>query len=1029
VRPLPKIYQSMPARSKTAAPSPVSYAEMMQSLRFSRTLRGAFLGLLAGVGAPVVADESGEVDFARDIRPILSDRCFECHGFDDNTREADLGLHTFAEATRDLGGYQAVKPGAPGHSEILERISAEDPDDRMPPPEANKPAFTEDEIELVRRWIESGAEYETHWAFEKPVTPELPEGSDSGKHPIDQFVDARLAERDMPVNERADPHTLIRRLSYDLVGLPPSVAEMERFVKEYREDPEAAWDAAITRLLDSPDYGERWARNWLDLARYADTNGYEKDRPRSIWPYRDWVVEALNDDMPYDRFTIEQLAGDMLPDPTTDQLVATGFHRNTMLNEEGGIDPLEYRYHAMVDRVATTGTVWMGLTTGCAQCHTHKFDPITHTDYFSMMALMNNADEVSIPVPSPKLKKQRAAIEKRIAEREEEAFARIDEGAYGKWLEQRREAAIDWTPLEPVSLESNLPYLQVEDDHSVYASGDFTKRDVFEIGLEPGEAADGPITAIRLEVIPDERLPGGGPGAAYYEGRKGDFFLSEIDVTADGETVEVADASVSFGKISIGRGSATGPNTIDDKGSTGWSTAGKEGERNELVLNPAEPLRDVEELGVKLLFERHFVAALGRFRLSVTTETGEVAANESGIPHPDRVDDEEMRRHYIRNAPEFEKARKELEALRKKIPEYPTTLVFRERPPENPRETHRHHRGEYLSPKEVVEPAVPGLFDPIPEGQPNDRLGFARWLVSERNPLAARVAVNRAWRSFFGHGIVRTSGDFGYQSELPTHPELLDWLAVTFVENGWSMKDLHRLIVTSEAYSRDSAVDSVQQEKDPENRWLARGPRFRLPAEMIRDGALEASGLLSDKMGGPGVRPPQPDSVIELAYGNGTWPTSEGEDRHRRSLYTFVKRTAPFAAYQTFDAPTGESCVARRDRSNTPLQALTLMNDGMFTEAAEALARSTVSSDGPDSVEPVAVVDEMFRRVLVRPPSEQEREDFIAFYEAQRERLASGDLEAAEILKSEGKPVTPELAAWKMVARVLFNLDETITKG
>ena len=721
-------------------------------LRLSFPIIVAVPALAGGLATSGFAGDSAEVDFSRDIRPILSDRCFECHGFDDAAREADLGLHTFAEATRDLGGYKAVKPGDPGHSEILERITAEDPDDRMPPPEANKSEFTEEEIELIRRWIESGAEYETHWAFRKPEKPALPEGEESGKHPVDQFVDARLAERDLPVNDRADPHTLIRRLSYDLIGLPPTVEQMERFVVEWRDDPEAAWDAAITRLLDSPDYGERWARNWLDLARYADTNGYEKDRPRSIWPYRDWVVEALEDDMPYDRFTIEQLAGDMLPDPTTDQLVATGFHRNTMLNEEGGIDPLEYRYHAMVDRVATTGTVWMGLTTGCAQCHTHKFDPITHTDYFSLMALMNNADEVSIPVPSPELEKRRAAIEKRIAQREEKAFARIDEAAYEKWVARRREAAVDWTPLEPASLDSNLPYLQVEDDRSIYASGDFTKRDVYEIGLEPGGNVDGPITALRLEVLPDERLPGGGPGAAYYEGRKGDFFLSEVDLAADGEPVEVADASVSFGEISIGRGSATGPNTIDDEGSTGWSTAGREGERNELVLNLAEPLRDVEKLDVELLFERHFVAALGRFRLSVTTEIGDVAANESGIPHPDRVDDEEMRRHYIRHGPKFEKARKRLAALREKMPEYPTTLVFDERPPENPRTTHRHHRGEYLSPKEVVEPAVPALFDPIPEDQPANRLGFARWLVSERNPLAARVAVNRAWRSFFGHG-------------------------------------------------------------------------------------------------------------------------------------------------------------------------------------------------------------------------------------------------------------------------------------
>ncbi|MEX2580693.1 MAG: PSD1 and planctomycete cytochrome C domain-containing protein [Verrucomicrobiales bacterium] len=975
-----------------------------------------------------VADKAGaEVDFSRDIRPLLSDRCFKCHGYDDATREADLGLHLFAEATRDLGGYRAVEPGRPEESEILARLAADDPDDAMPPPSANKPRFSEDEIALIREWIDQGANYDKHWAFVPPTKPAVPESPANSDHPIDRFIDGKIEENGLEASGRADPRTLIRRLSYDLRGLPPTIEETDRFVEAHGKDRQAAWESLIERFLASPAYGERWAREWLDLARYADTNGYEKDRPRSIWPYRDWVVRALNDDMPYDRFTIEQLAGDMLPDPTTDQLVATGFHRNTMLNEEGGIDPLEFRYHAMVDRVATTGSVWMGLTTGCAQCHTHKFDPILHTDYFAMMALLNNADERDIVVPVPDLVDERATIERRMEAMEERTVSRIDETEYGEWLEERRREAVEWIPLRAAALKANLPHLQiVEEDLSIFASGDFTKRDVYEIMFDAGPV-ENPVTAIRIEAIPDERLPGGGPGTAFYEGRKGDFFLSEVEVEADGEKIAVKDASVSFGKLSVGSGDSGGMNTFDGDGSTGWSTSTREGERNELVINLASPLAEVEELGLTLLFERHFVAALGRFRVSVTTDQRKVAASDPAIPNPRQVDDAAMRRAYVRAAPPFEEEQRALAALEEKLPELPTTPVFRERPPENPRVTHRHHRGEYLQPKETVEPAVPAFLEPIREDEPKNRLGFARWLVSERNPLAARVAANRAWRAFFGTGIVRTSGDFGFQSESPSHPELIDWLAVHLVENGWSMKQLHRHIVTSEVYRRDSAVGSAGLSRDPGNRLLARGPRFRLTGEMIRDGALAATGLLSEKIGGPGVYPPQPASVVELAYGKQTWTPSTGEDRHRRSLYTFAKRTAPFAAYLTFDGPTGESCLPRRERSNTPLQALVLLNDAMFGEAAEALARQTVSDPGGNPVAPSGTLEEMFRRVLARPPTEGETRDFLAFFEKQRKRLASDELEAAAML--DGGNPSPELASWKMVARVLLNLNETITKG
>jgi hypothetical protein len=991
----------------------------MRTSLFAVLLLGLCLGLPRVAGAQ-------EVSFQRDIRPLLSDRCFKCHGFDDEMREADLGLHLFEEATRDLGGYRAVAPGDSAASELIARLISDDADEVMPPPKSNKPKFSEAEVALMKRWIDQGAKYEQHWAFIKPVASAVPAGEG---HAIDRFLAGPLAASGLEVNERADPYTLIRRLSYDLRGLPPTVAETDAFVAAHSADPVKAWANLVDSFLASPAYGERWARDWLDLARYADSNGYEKDRARSIWPYRDWVVRALNADMPYDQFTIEQLAGDMLPDPTIDQLVATGFHRNTMLNEEGGIDPLEFRYHAMVDRVAATGSVWMGLTTGCAQCHTHKFDPITHTDYFALMALMDNADEPEIEVPVPALEERRTTIRQQMDELEAAAFAGIDEARYQAWLAEQKKTRTPWTALPPLSAKSNMPLLEIEPDHAIFASGDFTKRDVYEITLDLSAAGNEPVTALRLEVLPDPRLPANGPGAAYYEGRKGDFFLSEVTATADGQPVPFADASVSFGKISIGSGAAEGKNIFDGDGSTGWSTATQEGQSNELVIVLASPLTGKTKLDLTLLFERHFVAGLGKFRLSATTAKEGVIANASRFPDPFAATDRELRLAYVRAVPEFEKFRTDYDTLLKSIPAFPTTLVMKERPPQNPRVTKRHHRGEYLSPKEDVAPAVPVVFEPIPEDQAANRLGLAKWLVSDRNPLAARVAANRAWTSFFGRGIVNTLGDYGYQSAQPSHPELLDWLAIELVAKGWSMKTLHRTIVTSAAYQRDSRIDSVQLGNDPDNVLLARGPRFRLTGEMIRDSALHASGLLSTKTGGPGVFPPQTESVVGLSYGGaGDWKVSTGEDRYRRSLYTFAKRTAPYAAYLTFDGPTGESCQPQRDRSNTPLQALTLLNDPMFHEAAEALAKSTGSGEGAKPVDPGVRLEQLFRRILTRPPTVEEKADFLAFYEAQRVRLDAGDLQAATLLEDKINP-TPETAAWKMVARVLLNLNEAITKG
>ena len=1011
------------------------------------------LGLLIFLLLANWSGAADKVDFNREVRPILAAKCFACHGPDEKSREAKLRLDTHDGATRDLGGYAAIVPGDADDSELVLRIFSDDRTDRMPPAKSKK-TLTEKEKQTLKQWIAEGASYDRHWAFVPPKGPAVPiAGNDQWpRHPIDHFVLARLRRANLKPSPEADRYTLVRRLYLDLIGLPPTPEEADAFVND--KDPKA-YEKLVDQLLASKHYGERWARLWLDLGRYSDTNGYEKDRARSIWPYRDWVIRALNADMPFDQFTIEQIAGDMLPNATFDQRVATGFHRNTMLNEEGGIDPLEYRYYAMADRVATTGTVWLGLTTGCAQCHSHKYDPISHTDYYSLMALLNNADEPDMRVWDDATLKKRGEVEKRIAELEGDLPNQFPpakgkaakpiqrkrhlEKKFDAWLAKERPTAIAWDTLTPDHMETNLPKLELLDDSSIFSSGDVTKRDVFRLKftLDPAK----PLAALSLEVLPDERLPAGGPGRCYYEGRRGDFFLSEFIATIDGKPVKFADASHTFGKISIGSGKAHAKNVFDGKGSTGWSASGREGQRNQLVLNLADKVSG-RELEIEMIFERHFVASLGRFRISATSMPGakaqvmpiDVQTSLAGKDANAAIRDR-LLKHFLSVAPELKTARTKIEQARKQIPKPSNTLVMLERPRDNPRKTHRHHRGEYLSAKEEVSPGVPDIFRPPSKKTPGNRLEFARWLVSDGNPLVGRVTVNRAWRAFFGHGLMRTSGDFGTQSDPPTHPQLLDWLAVEFVEQGWSLKKLHRMIVMSATYRQRSTLTADLLKDDPSNRLLARGPRFRVDAEMVRDMMLKASGLLSAKMYGAGVYPPQPASVTGLAYGNTKWNVSKGEDRYRRSIYTFSKRTAPFAAFTVFNGPTGESCVARRDRSNSPLQSLTLLNDEMYVELARALAREAerrTSNVEHRTSKDVATL--IFRRLMTRSPSSDELVLMMNYQKTQFERLQKGELKASDILvldvrrsKLDVRSLN-ESASWIMVARALMNLDEAITK-
>jgi hypothetical protein len=929
-------------------------------------------------------------DFAQDVRPILANHCFKCHGPDAAARKAKLRLDTADGAKAALG-------------EVVNRIESKDDEQVMPPPHVKKP-LSDKQKQILKDWIAAGAKYEQHWAFVRPKRPEVPNFKFPVASPIDAFIRTRLDREGLKPSPPADKATLIRRVSLDLIGLPPTPKDVDDFLKDTSPD---AYAKLVDRLLASPHYGERWARKWLDLARYADTNGYEKDRPRTVWPYRDWVIRALNEDKPFDRFTIEQIAGDLLKDGSSDSVVATGFHRNTMLNEEGGIDPLEFRYYAVVDRINTTATTWLGLTLGCAQCHTHKFDPIPHIEYFRMFAFLNNTEEPEFEVFSSQQLFKRFEVDRDVSELELKTFRLIDKAPgkkkYLEWQKSERDQLIDWHFVKPTKSESGPTKLKQLDDSSLLALGDPTKEDVYQL-----EFADWPtgVTAIRLEALTDPSLPANGPGRAFYEGPKGDFLLTDIRLAVDGTLVKFAEASDSFAG-----GKSSAKQAFDDNLQTGWAGRGP-GQSSYAIFNLAKPTTG-KTVNLSLRFERHYSASLGRFRVSVTTATGKVVARDLSVDAEEAMRSDDAKqdarqglalfREYLRLSPEMKAQREAIEKIRKEMPQGPRTLVMSERPVEHPRKTFRHHRGEFLQPAEEVQPGGLSILHPVPPGAKPDRLTFAKWLVSKENPLVARVTVNRAWAAFFGRGIVRTVDDFGYQGDLPTHPELLDWLAVEFMENGWSMKKLHKTIVMSKTYRQSSKVSADHLAKDPENKLLARFPRVRLEAEMIRDSALKSSGLLSPKIGGPSVFPPQPPGVQDTAYGGAGWKPSEGEDRHRRGLYTYAKRTAPFAMAATFDGPSGEACTAKREVSNTPLQALTLLNDPSMMEAAAALGKAIAAEKGTAKEK----ADRVIRRCLARPSNDNEMSVLAKFVEN-----VKGD----------------ETAKWTAVARAVMNLDEFVTK-
>lgn len=989
------------------------------------TLVAAFLlwpALARGAETPV--------DFKRDVQPIFQARCTRCHGAEQ--QRSQLRLDSRTGALRGGMSGAVVRPGDSRGSALFQRITGL-LQPSMPFEGSPLPA---EEIARIQAWIEAGAPGavdteppdKRHWAYRKPVRPEPPAVANAAwiRNPIDRFVLARLEREGLTPAPEADRDTLIRRVSLDLVGLPPTLAEVDAFLADTRPD---AYEKVVDRLLASSHYGERWARPWLDLARYADTNGYEKDRRRSAWMYRDWVIDALNQDLSFRDFTIQQIAGDLLPGATTAQKIATGFHRNTLLNQEGGIDVEEARWETLVDRVNTTASTWLGSTVACAQCHNHKFDPISQKDYYRMLAFFDNAEyrvqglgevvtdkwivEPDLELAPPEVLQRRDAL-KAEAEALKKTIDSRDLGAeLAAWERALGSKPPRWTVLRPVRAESAYAAaLAKQKDGSLLVSGPKPERDTYTVTVRTPGAA---ITALRLEALPDPSLPANGPGRS----STGNFVLTRLGLRAGSKAIPLARAVADFSED--GRSVAQ---AIDENEDSGWSIDGQPGRAHTAVFLPEKPIGAGGSTTTLTVTLEHTAGSpgstLGRFRLSATSSANpwggillpeEIRTVLDTPPATRTAEQAKTLTDYFRPlAASLDAPRARLAAVRRDLEkiQIPTAMVLRERAGADRPSTLLRVRGSYMSPGERVYAATPAFLPPIPEGRPANRLGLAYWLVDEENPLTARVAVNRSWEQLFGRGLVLTSEDFGTQGEPPTHPELLDWLATTFASQGWSAKALHRLMVTSATYRQSSRSTPALLERDPYNRLLARGPRFRVEAETVRDIALAVSGLLSPRVGGPSVFPDQPDGVWDNPYSKDKWTLSEGEDRYRRSLYTFVRRTAPYPMLTTFDAPSREFCTVRRVRTNTPLQALTTLNDPAFFAAAKALANRVLREAGPEAEARAA---HAFRLATARRPSAAELAPLLRFYRDEAARFAGDDA-----------------AAWTMVANVVLNLDETMTK-
>ncbi len=1027
----------------------------------------AAFGCLVAVLEPRSA--TAAVDFARDVQPILTAACHKCHGRDKHMGKLRLDTRRLAQKGGASG--PVIVPGKSVDSRLYQAIVDPDPDERMP---RKADALPAEQIAVIRAWIDQGAVWpdavagaegdDRHWAYVTPTRPPVPRVTDVRRrwvrNPIDAFVLARLEKEGLAPSPEAPKETLLRRLFLDVIGLAPQPADIRAFLADRSP---RAYEKVVERLLASPHFGERWARPWLDLARYADTNGYEKDSRRSIWKYRDWVIDAFNRDLPFDELTIQQIAGDMLPGATQDTRIATGFHRNTMANEEAGVDPDEAMYERIVDRVNTTATVWLGSTLGCAQCHDHKYDPFTQRDYFRLYAFFANTDferlgkeaamrysyrEPVLDLPTPEQERRRRALQAEI-DRVQAEIARAAKHlgpARAAWEQEVAAAEKSFVVIAPSRLASTGgAKLERLGDGSALATGANALEDTYVI---EGETDLAQITALRIETLLDDRLPKSGPGRDPH----GNFVLNGVELrvrprdgSAASELIAWKDALADDHNPDDGLVGALVPRHLIDRPDRGWGIDATTDERRvprQLVMVPVRPFGHVggSVLDLRLRHaSRDGAQGIGRVRISVTgtASPGIVVSAPAPLrpllatPASRRTPEEQGRlaEHYESIAPALDPLRGQIRRHRKAIADLniATTLVMRERPATGPPSAHLRVRGAFLEKGERVVAGVPAALPSIPEGVPHNRLGLARWLASRENPLGARVTVNRLWEQYFGRGIVETSEDFGSQGERPSHPELLDWLATELHERNGSLKAIYRLIVTSAAYRQAARATPGLIEKDPHNRLLGRGPRFRMEGEMIRDLALSASGLLSREVGGPSVFPYQPDGIWDIPYNSDQWRMSDGGGRHRRALYTFWRRSAPYPSMITFDATSREVCTVRRVRTNTPLQALTTLNDPAFFDTARALARRMVRETGPDARRRAA---HGFQLAATRAPTPAEAGELVALYHREIARLRGDPAAVRALVGGNGPAATGlEIAAWTVVANVILNLDEVITKN
>ena len=1111
--------------------------------------KGILLGLLLLPWPRALS--AGEIQYSRDIQPILSQNCFQCHGPDPGTRKGGtdgLRLDTAAGATADLGaGDAAIVPGHPEKSELVARITSQDPDEAMPLKESGK-KLSQREIGLLTQWIKEGAKYAPHWSYVKPVRPPLPNVADKAwpRNEIDNFILARLEKEGLKPSPEADRYTLVRRVSIDLTGLPPTPAEVEQFVGD--QSPKA-YENLVDRLLKKPAYGERWAQMWLDLARYADSAGFASDPLRNIWLYRDYVIRSLNADKPFDQFTIEQIAGDLLPHPTEEQLIATGFHRNTMTNTEGGTTREEFRNMAIVDRVNTTMQVWMATTINCAQCHSHKFDPITNEEFFRLFAIFNNTEDADRPDEAP-LVSEYTEEQQRERSRYGQEIARLQESlkrptpelaaAQAKW-EQAFPHDLAWKRLKTVAVKTKVSPGVNTDTYQVEAplAGSTIRALRLEAPADDSLAGDGAapskkhvgkgfgVTRVAATLASSERsairgqfvrveLPGpgkrlslaevqvfrgaenvalrgeakqistdfGGEARLAIDGNTdGSFFTAkstthtalsdnpwwEVDLKAeldldrlvvwnrtdgdvgsrlsnfrvlvlDGQRRPVWEQFVAASPMPSVELSLSGRRTVE------FAAVGQIDEPRVVTLLTKEPISVPSNFALTLTIEQdpklaertqeHFsISTTDDARVAQWLATPASVRAALQVPAAKRSASQQavVTQYFLSIAPELDTSRKQLAEATKLLSEIKATTspVMRELPADKHRVTKMQHRGNYLDVGKEVEPGTPAAFPPLPKGARADRLALARWLVDENNPLTPRVLANRYWEQIFGIGIVATSEDFGSQGDRPVHPELLDWLATELIRTKWDMKELVRLLVTSAAYRQSSRVSPELEQRDPDNRLLARGPRFRLSAEEVRDQALVVSGLFSAKMYGPPTRPAQPSSGLNAAFGGGIdWQTSAGEDKYRRGVYTTWRRSNLYPSMATFDAPTREVCALRRVRTNTPLQALVTLNDPVYIEAAQALARRIIAEGGSTPADRIGFG---IRLCLARPPHDGEVGRIVQLYDQALARFRT-NADAARRMATEPLGPAPkgadmaELAAWTVVGNVLLNLDETLMK-